>query len=221
MIKRSTWMMVILLVLVAGVAYYMQAVPDNFIQKALMAKNTPTPASPGTLISPVDGPLNGISLTSSDGHSVTLKRESTGWTFSLDAQSFIPADQNLAEQAASQALGLRLTSGEIKPATSDLSGFGLDKPAYIYGVTLANGKSVVFKLGKATVLGDGYFLQKEDGTIVAVDKSMMDTLLDLFKHPPYEVLLTSTPTPLVIELPTGTMTPPPAVTLTNTPAPGN
>jgi hypothetical protein len=213
MVKRSTWVMVVLLVLVAGLAYYMKTVPDNLIQKALTAKNTPTvPTSLGTLISPADGPLNGISIASSDGHNVVIKREPTGWTFSIETQAFTAADQAAAEQAASQAQGLRLTSGEIKPATSDLSAFGLDKPAYTYTLILSSGKTVAFKLGKATVTDDGYYLQKEDGTIVAVDKYMTDTLINLLKQPPYKI----TPTPLftsTTELQTGTITP--------TPTPGN
>jgi len=73
MVKRSTWVMVVLLALVAGLAYYMQAVPDNLIQKMMTARNTPTVStSLGTLISPADGPLNGISIVSLDGHSVTI-----------------------------------------------------------------------------------------------------------------------------------------------------
>ena len=210
MVKRSTWVMVVLLALVAGLAYYMQTVPDNLIQKIMTARNTPTVAttSPGTLISPADGPLNGINIASTDGHSVTIKREPSGWTFAIDTQNPTPADQAAAEQAASQAQGLQLIAGEIKPTTSDLSAFGLDKPAYTYQLVLSNGKIAAFKIGKATVTGSGYYLQKEDGTIVAVDKYMMDNLLNLLKQPPYKITPTPSPTPATALL-TGTMTPTP------------
>jgi hypothetical protein len=152
--------------------------------------------------------LNGISIISSDGHSVAIKREPTGWTFSIEAEAFTAADQAAAEQAASQAQGLRLTASEIKPTTPDLSAFGLDKPAYTYQLVLSNGKMVAFKIGAATVTGDGYYLQKEGGTIVAVDKYMMDNLLNLLKQPPYKITPTPSPTPATA-LPTGTMTPTP------------
>ncbi|MGC1376534.1 MAG: DUF4340 domain-containing protein [Anaerolineales bacterium] len=208
MVKRSTWVMVVLLALVAGLAYYMQTVPNNIIQKAMTARNTPTEPPLGTLIAAADGPLNGINIVSADGHSVTIKREPSGWTFAIDTQSLTEADQAAAEQAASQAQGLRLISGEITPSTSDLSAFGLDKPAYTYRLVLSNDKTVTFKIGKATVTDNGYYLQKEDGTIVAVDKYMMDTLLDLLKQPPYKVSPTPSPTPATA-LPTGTITPTP------------
>jgi hypothetical protein len=220
MIKRPTWILVVVLALIAGLAYYMQTVPDNFIQKVLSAGKTPTVGtSRPPLISLADAPLKGISITDANGHSVALKHETSGWTLSIDTQSSVPADQSFAEQAASQAQTLQLTAAEIKPPTSDLSGFGLDKPAYIYKLVLASGKTVTFKIGKATITGDGYYLQREDGTIVAVEKYTMETLLNLLKEPPYMFPLTPTPTSAA-ELPTGTITPIPAAILINTATPG-
>lgn len=220
MIKRPTWIMVVVLALVAGLAYYMQTVPDNFIQKALTAGNTPTVAiSTDTLISTTDGLLTGLSIASVDEHSVALKHETAGWTFSIDDQSPAPADESAAEQAASQAMTLRQTIATIPLSTSGLAGFGLDKPAYTYRVILASGKIVTFKIGAATITGDGYYIQKEDGTIAAVDKYTMDTLINLLKQPPYRITPTPSLTP-VTELPTGTVTPTPAATLMNTATPG-
>ncbi len=213
MIKRPTWVMVVVLGLIASLAYYMKTVPDNFISTAFAAP-TPTAApSFGMLIASADGPVNGINITNADGHSVSLKRETSGWTLTVDAQNPVPADQTTAEQSASQVLAQRLTADKIKSATSDLSSFGLDKPAYTYQLILANGKTVTFKIGKATITGDGYYLQKEDGTIAAVEKYTTDNLLNLLTQPPYMFPLTETPTPPAAALPTGTITP----TLTATP----
>lgn len=196
MIKRPTWVMVIVLALLAGLVYYVRAVPDNFIQQALDAGKTPTTsAAPagGTLISAADGPLKGVSIVSADGHSVALKKGTTDWTLSVDGQSPVTADSAAAEQAASQALGLLLAVPEIPVPTSGLSAFGLDKPAYIYEVILASDKTASFKIGNATITGDGYYLQKEDGTVAAVNKFTMDALLNMLQQPPYPT--TPTPTP--------------------------
>ena len=217
MIKRPTWILVIVLALLAGLVYYLQTVPDNFILKALTSAKTPTAEILiNMLISPADVPLQGISISSADGHSVALKKETGGWTLAIDAQSPISADQAVADQAATEAQGLRLTVAAI-PHTSDLSAFGLDKPAYTFTAILANGKIALFKIGKATITGDGYYVQKEDGTIAVVEKYAMDSMLNLLAQPPY--MFTPTPAPAT-ELPTGTTTPTPVETLTDTPTPG-
>lgn len=220
MIKRPTWIMVIVLALLAALAYYMQTVPDNFIKKAMEAGKTPTFAFVDkSLISVNDGLISIIAITAADGRSIILKREPAVWTIARDGQAATTADQSAAEQASSQAQALQLVTPEIKPTTSDLSGFGLDKPAYIYKITLDSGKIVNFKIGKETITANGYYLQKEDGTIAVVDKYGVDALLTLFTQPPSD--LTATPSPIpVTEIPTGTMTLAPAVTATGTATPG-
>jgi hypothetical protein len=204
MVKRSTWVMVVLMAVLAGLAYYLQQ-PDNLIKKAAASGATPTIEPLGTLLTvPAGGTLDSISVQSADGHSVILKHEAAGWTLSIDTQNPIPADQSAAEQVASQAQELRLIT-KIEAKTPDLSAFGLDKPADICSITLSDGKSVTFKIGKPTLTGDGYYLQKEDGSLVVIDKGGMDTLLNLLTQPPY--MFTPTPSSLpATETPTATTT---------------
>ncbi len=221
MIKRETWIMVIVMAALAALAYYMQAVPDNFIKKALDAGKTATPAlsSSSALITPGEGLIGGIELSDTQGNSIVLKHEPTVWTLSVNGKDPIQADQTAVEQAASQAQGMPVIDAAIKPATADLSGFGLDKPAYHYKVTMESGKIFTFKIGKPTIINDGYYLQKEDGTIAVVEKFTMDALLKLLQQPPF--LTTATPSPApVTETPTATITPPPAPTTTSTATPG-
>ena len=216
MIKRPTWILIIVLAALAGLAYYMQAVPDNFVKKALDSGKTPTAETlTKAVISSSDGLISGLEIKGPDQHSVALKHQPTGWTLSIDGQTPISADQSAAEQAASQGQGLQATDIQIKLKESDLPGFGLDKSAYTYQVMLDSGKTLTFKIGKAIVTGEGYYLQKEDGTIAIVDKYTTDALLNLLKQPPS--IFTATPLPST-ELPTGTITPTPAVTptITNT-----
>lgn len=205
MIKRSTWVMVLLLGLVAALAYYLQTVPDNLFKQMLTAGQTPTTAPTiDMLIASVDTPLSEISVESADGRSATIKRDdAAGWTLSIDGQGFIPANQTAAQQIAAQVATLQIT---LKiTATSDLSAFGLDKPAYLCKATLRDGKTVTFKIGNTTVMGDGYYLQKEDGSIMAVNKYSLDGALNLLTQPPY--LTTPTPSPAPItETPTPTAT---------------
>jgi hypothetical protein len=209
MVKRSTWVMVILLAILAGLAYYLQQ-PENLIKKALASRETPTAEPPGQLISPADGPLNGVSIQKTGGQSITLERKNSGWTLIVGSENPAPADQSVAEQAASQAQSLRL-AGKITSTTPDLSAFGLDKPVYIFKLILADGKSVSFKIGNATLAGDGYYAQKEDGTVVILEKYGLDPLLNLLQQPPYMF----TPTPQA----TGTPSPTPTLSITSTAGP--
>lgn len=211
MMKRSTWVMVVVLALLAGLAYYMQQ-PDNLIKKAQASKDTPTTEALGSLISPMDGPLNSLSIQKIGGETVTLTHASSGWTLVIGTGGTTPADQNLADQAASSALSLNL-SGKISSTTPNLSVFGLDKPAYLFTVVLANGKSVSYKIGNATLAADGYYAQEEDGTIVILEKDGFDQVLNLLQQPPYMFTLTPSPTSV-------TGTPTPNATLSVTPTAG-
>jgi hypothetical protein len=143
---------------------------------------------------------------------VAIERKSGGWTLSVGSESSIPADQSVAEQAASQAQALRLV-GKIDTTPLDLSAFGLDKPAYICTFILANTRSAIFKIGNPTPIGNGYYVQQADGTVVIVDKAGIDSLLNLLKQPPY--MFTPTPSPAPV-----TETPTPAPTSDETSLPG-
>ncbi len=211
MIKRSTWVMVVSLAILAGLAYYLQQ-PDNVIKKALAPATTPTAEPLGPLVSPADGPLNGVSIQSTDGQSVAIERKSSGWTLVIGNESSAPADQAVADQVATQAQELRQVI-KIEADTLDLSAFGLDTPAYICKFVLASGSSVTFKIGDAAPTGDGYYLQKEDGSVVVIDKYGMDAVINLLTQPPYMF----TPTPSALP---ATGTPTPTATLNNISEPG-
>jgi hypothetical protein len=223
MVKRSTWVMIVLLAVLAGLAYYLQQ-PDNLIKKAMVsAAGTPTPEPLGTLILPADIPLNGVSVQSADGQSVALERENGQWKLLVGGQP-VEADQVAAEQVVAEAEALRLVA-KIEPASvtpDTLSAFGLDKPAYIYKVVLADGKSATFKIGNSTLTGSGNYLQKEDGSVVVADLYAMDRVLDLLRKPPYKFTptpsaLPATETPTPSESATATLTPTAELTPTKQP----
>jgi hypothetical protein len=220
MVKRSTWIMVVLMAIAAGLAYYLQQ-PDNLIKKTLASKETPTAESPGLLVRPEDGPLKSISVQSADGKSVSIKQNNTGWMLFLGTEGPIPADQGAAQQTASQVMELRLVAA-IATKPSDLSVFGLDKPIYILTLVLNDDKSVTYKIGGSTLTGSGYYIEKDDGSVVVIDKYGTDVVLNMMNQPPYmftptpsPVPATETPTPL--ESTTGTITPTSELTSTKQP----
>lgn len=205
MIRRPTWVLVVLLAALAALVYYMQTVPDNLIKKVLTGATPTKEVIGGLLFLPTDGPIKGISFEGSDGHSIALKEEDAGWTLSVDGQGPVPADQNTVAQAATMTMNLRvLTSMSTPPA--DLSGFGFDKPAYIFKAILGNGQTATFKIGNATVTDSGYYLQEGNGTISIVDKYGIDALLAFYTQPPYMFPPTASPVPAT-ETPTAAVTP--------------
>jgi hypothetical protein len=212
MIKRNTIVMVVLLAVLAGLAYYLQQ-PDNLIKKALPITETPT-GQPlgGTLLPANAGPLSRLSIQSADGQSVTLDRKSAGWVMTLGSTSSIPADQGASEEYATEAVSMTIAQ-QLNSVGADLSVYGLDKPSYVVKCTISDGSTVTIKIGKATVTGSTYYLQKQDGSIVVVDKSAIDNLLNALKTPPY--MFTPTPSPAPAPE-TATPTPTSAVITTET-----
>jgi hypothetical protein len=197
MLKRSTWIMLILLLAAAGLYWYLQK-PGNIISKAIHAGVTPTGDIFGTLISP-DFEVDGFSLQSADGRSLSITRENGLLMATTDHKE--TADQEAAESAVTQAQTLRQT-GKIASAP-DLMDFGLKQPVYVLTLDIVNEKPLVLKIGNPTITGDGYYLQKEDGSVVIVDKYGLEYLTNLLDAPPFAQTPTPAPAP-AIETPVAT-----------------
>jgi len=184
--KRSTWIMLILLALAGGLYWYLQQ-PNNLADKVLDAGATPTSETIVTLISP-DFAINGLTIQDSSGQSVSISKEDGIWMVVAGEKG--PADQSAAEGAITQAQALQ-TEAKIASAP-DLAAYGLDQPAYLLTLTIENGSPITVKVGHLTVTGNGYYVQKEDGSVVVVNQYGLEYLLDLLKQPPFP----ATPTPI-------------------------
>jgi hypothetical protein len=191
MIRRSTWISLILLVISAGLFWYMRQ-PENLIQKAMNGSATPTTPSPGFLIDASQGAISELTISNSDGKTVSLKRSSSGWTVTVDGEESA-ADQAAAEAAASQTLALSVVTGLENPPA--LNVIGLERPGYRLGVKFASGAENSFEIGNPTVTGDGYYVRTEDGTIKIVSNYSLNSLIGILDTPP----LLATPTPAATE----------------------
>jgi hypothetical protein len=187
MVKRSTWIMLILLVLAAGLYWYLQK-PGNLVSKALYAGATPTSEPLGTLVAP-NFEVEGFTLQAASGQSISITRENELWM--VDTGKKETADQESAASANSQAQALELV-GKVASAP-DLTGFGLEQPSYLLKLNIVNGTPLTFKIGNPTVTGNGYYVQREAGEVVIVNKDGLDYLINLLDEPP--VMNTPTPTP--------------------------
>ncbi len=205
MIRRNTWILIVLLAAVIGFAIYF-----NNRKAKQAAEATPT-AAPLSLLSSAEGTPNDIKIEQpASGKSVEVARTSSG-TWVLKAPEAVPADQAQAEAAATQVGALKILLGDI---SLGLDVVGLDKPTDIITVVLSGGKTHVLNVGSVNPLGTGYYVQVDGGKAQLVDKTGLDALLTMLDNPPYA----ETPTPTATLTPIVTPTvPTPTLETTLTP----
>ncbi len=187
MIRRNTWILIILLLALVGVVFYI-----NRQKSVTIASATPT-AGTTYLFTAQEGLPSDIKIVSSSGTSVEFARDtSSKWV--VKAPTSAPADQSAAEAAATQITSLQIV-GDIQIG---LDVVGLDNPAYTLTLTFTGGKIHTLKIGSETPIQSGYYTQLDGGKIQVVDKQGLDSLLNLVGNPPY----VPTATPAVTDTPT-------------------
>ena len=129
MIRRNTWILLVILVLLIGAALYF----NN--QKKTSGATTPTPANT-FLFTSQDGHPTDIKIQDTTGNSVEIARNATG-SWVLKAPTADAANQSQAESAATQLTSLTLL-GNIQIG---LDVVGLDQPTYSMTVTFDSAKT--------------------------------------------------------------------------------
>ncbi len=196
MIRRSTWILLVILALVLGAYFYLTN------RKAQQTTNaTPTAASTTEgkpLFDISQGNPVDISVKDSTGKNVEIARNGSGaWV--LKAPIAADANQGSAEAAATQVTSLRVLA-------NPQLGFdvvGLSKPDYTIVVKFSTNKSHTLAVGALTPIQDGYYASLDNGPVQIVDKPGLDVLIGLLSQPPYA----ATPTPPVTTTPTETLAP--------------
>lgn len=180
MIRRNTWLLLILLAALVGFGFYLKNQKAKTISEA-----TPT-SGPELLFNSNAGTPNDIKIDDLTGNSVEIARNSSG-VWALKAPTAEAADQGSSEAAATQISSLRILSNvQLGP---DI--VGLDKPSYIITIVFSGNQTHKLTVGAVTPIQDGYYVQLDTGKIQIADKQGLDALLGLLKSPP--VAVTSTP----------------------------
>ncbi len=211
MIRRNTWILLILLVVVIGAAFYF-----NHLKQTGVIAGTPTVAPQTFLFSSKDGNPTDIKIADNSGRTVEIARDSTG-SWVVKAPTATAANQSQAEAAATQLTSLKMLAN-VQIGLADV---GLDKPTYTMTVTFGNTKGSTSSakthkvlIGSVNPIQTGYYVQVDGGPIQVADKSGIDSLTGMLTAPPYLATMTPTITPTTI--PTDTLTPTPAPTDTPT-----
>jgi hypothetical protein len=181
MIKRNTWILMTLFIVVLGAAI--------LIQKTNVLKPSSTPTA--TLIPPLldfgnNDPVTAVRLVDQHGLDIVSKLDSTNqWTIA-------------------QPGGLQISQGSMQMILSDLNGIavqstltsplplestGLQLPMYTISISYQSGQSHVVKVGNLTPTQSGYYVQLDTGNTVIVNQSGIDNIVELLRS------VTYTPTP--------------------------
>jgi hypothetical protein len=197
MIRRSTIVYIVLLLVLAGAYYYM-----NHREKPAEATSTAEPTAEVAYLFPAEaGTPSSIRMEAKSGETVEVARGAdNAWALTLPIEA--KADQGAAEAAASQVTTMRIVD---KVPDVDPKIVGLENPEYVLTIRFTSGVERTVDVGTVTPSQSGYYVRDTTGKIVIVSKSAIDPLLELLQNPPY--LETPTPSPIP---PTETLTPVPA-----------
>ncbi|MBM3125473.1 MAG: DUF4340 domain-containing protein [Chloroflexi bacterium] len=180
MVRRQTWILLILLAALVGFAYYLNQNKKEEIETATPA----TGSSP--LFDEIEGQVSRIEIRSDTGDQVVIARQGESWM--IEEPVTAVADPGKAEAAASQITALR----KLNEYEGNLDIFGLDQPSYTIKVTFSEGAESSLEIGDITPTSNGYYVRKDMGNILVVSLNGIEPLTDLLASPPY--LNTPTPT---------------------------
>jgi len=176
MVKRSTWILLIILALVVGSYFLLKNHPFN------AKSSTPTPSGSAYLITQADGVLQSLHISDSKGNDFKMQRDlSKAWV--ITAPSSGTADQGLAGAAETQVGALSIIAKLSSPP--DPNTVGLVNPAYTINLTFVSGKSHTIEVGNLTLTSSGYYVRFDGDAIIVIEQSGIDALTKLLTAPPF------------------------------------
>jgi hypothetical protein len=197
MVKRPTWILLVILALVVGAYFLIKKYPLKATQP------TPTVSAATYLITQADGVLQSIRIVDNKGDAFQMQRDlSKTWVITAPTSSV--ADQGLAGAAESQVGALSIIAVlATQPAASEV---GFDSPTYTMELGFVSGASHRIEVGKLTPTSSGYYVRFDGGKVFVISQSGIDALSNLLKAPPYP------PTATPVATAESTITPTPGIT---------
>lgn len=208
MVKRQTWILLVLFLALAGFAIYQKYAPKaEKLDSDIPLSETVAPVE--YLFPAEEGTVTSLLIKDREGQIIGVERKDEAWVITQPFEA--EASQATVEEAASQTTSLTI----LNHLELDLADVGLKDPAYTITVGFSSGKSFFAQVGDVTPTDSGYYVRKENGSILVISKYGMEALLNLLLYPPYEqtptpspMPPTETPTPgAATEIPTATKTP--------------
>jgi hypothetical protein len=184
MIRRTTWIILGVFIVVLGLAWYLQR---NKPATAVQATATP---GRQYLFDIQESNIKKLEISDNQGQRVVLGRDSGG-VWSLIEPKAAATDVGQAESAVTQLATLSVVN--MLPATPPPVSSGLDGPTDVITLTMNSGPLQIAYIGKTTPIQNGYYAQLgKDGPVMVVNSNNVDALLQILASPP--ILGTATPT---------------------------
>jgi hypothetical protein len=196
MVRRSTLIVLLIFVVLVGFAILFQR---NQANKAANVATATSTVAPVYLFNLGDAQVDDIKISDNTGKNIDLYRDQLTSKWAI---TNLPADQ--ADSAKIDNISSQLRSMQIQETitqTVPLASIGLDSPAYTLTLTTSAGALFTTYVGIQTAIGSGYYVRDANGKIAIIDKTPLDSILQLLESPP----LLPTATPEVT--PTGTSAP--------------
>ena len=194
MIRRSTVVYITVLLVLAGIVYYL-----NSREQPAEPEATAEPTSEVSYLFPAEeGAPISILIEAKSGDAVGVARnEQNAWMLTLPVEA--GAEQGSSEAAASQLMTMRILE---RIPQIDSAVVGLKDPEYSLTVRFNTGTERTVYIGVVTPTESGYYIQNASvGDVLIVSKSAVDALLRMLTSPPY----LETPTPTLVPSGAGTL----------------
>jgi hypothetical protein len=213
MVKRQTWVLVAVFVVLIGLAFFWTRYQNNYKQ----SHPTPSPTPQKYMFTIDSAAIASITITSNvDGKTVMVARDTNG-QWSLVEPKADYTDVANVEAAATQLGSLQVIS--TMDTTDNLAEYGLDNPTYTLTVIENGGQQHIAQIGNSTATSNGYYVLIPGSLPQIVSKYSIDAVLKLWETPPIATAtLAPTQTGTIVPVVTITATLP-AATATDTPLP--
>lgn len=184
MVRKQTWVLLGVFVILIGVAFYLQKNPLK-----TSAELTPSPTPPISFLPDwTTGDIIRINYQDSQGILIQLEQATNGgWMLQPDGK---PVDLGKIEQIRTQILDTQVIT--TLDSGFDLASIGMSSPAGKITLTNLKGENVEIQIGSKTPIGTGYYVLVDQNRPMVVSSYAVETLLELLK---VEALLDLTPTP--------------------------
>ena len=179
MVRRPTWILLLVFAILVGFAWFFQRYQANKANNAATATPTTSLINLYDLTNTQDKEIN---ITDNAGDKIDLYRDSGSSKWAI---ADVPVDQ--ADSFQIESISTQLFSLQVQEAltqTPPLDSIGLVTPAYTITMTTSDGTQLITNVGTQTAIGSGYYVRVGSGPVVIVDKVVMDDILNLVKNPP-------------------------------------
>jgi hypothetical protein len=188
MVRRTTWVLLIIFSLLLGFAWLFQRYQTN------KADNIATLAPTDELTNIynlVEKQVNEVSIMDSRGDKIVFTRNSGSEQWSIADIPSEQADSFQIESTLAQLFSIK--AQETLTQTPPLDAIGLNIPGYSIIIKTVEGESIITYVGSLTPIENGYYIRVNSGPVVISDKVVLGDVINMLANPP----IAATPTPII------------------------